>query len=256
MSGRDPTRRFSGRVENYARYRPGYPREIVALLRGECGLSENSVVADLGSGTGILSRLFLENGNRVFGVEPNGEMRAAGERFLESYERFTSVAATAEATTLSSASVDFVTAGQAFHWFDPRSARAEFARISKPGGWTVLVWNTRRKEGTPFFEAYERLSNTYGTDYAEVAHNQHGSLEEVRAFFSPSAVEAATFDNRQVLDLEGLKGRLLSSSYVPSEGELNNPEMLRELEEIFGEHQEKGEVTMEYETRVYYGRLR
>lgn len=251
----DPTRRFSGRVENYVRYRPGYPQEIVALLRGECGLSEGSVVADVGSGTGILSRLFLENGNRVFGVEPNSEMRTAGERFLESYERFTSVAATAEATTLPSASVDFVTAGQAFHWFDPRSARAEFVRISKPGGWTVLVWNAGRKEGTPFLEAYERLLKTYGTDYAEVAHGRRGSPEEIRAFFSPSVVKVATFDNWQVLNLEGLKGRLLSSSYVPSEGEPNHGEMLRELEKVFRGHQVNGEVTMEYDTRVYYGRL-
>src|SRR6266446_9260655 len=110
-----PTERFSNRVENYIRYRPGYPKEIIELLKAECGLFPQSVVADAGSGTGLLAKLFLENGNLVFGIEPNREMRAAGERLLQAYPRFTSIAGTAEATTLPGQSVDFVTAGQAFH---------------------------------------------------------------------------------------------------------------------------------------------
>ncbi|HET7480585.1 MAG TPA: methyltransferase domain-containing protein, partial [Rubrobacteraceae bacterium] len=178
-------------------------------------------------------------------------------RSLRGYESFTSVAATAEATTMEDHSVDFVAAGQAFHWFEPGRARTEFIRILRPGGWTVLVWNTRRGQGKRalFLQAYERLLDTYGTDYGEVGHGRHGSQEEVRAFFAPSPFEAATFDNRQVLDLCGLKGRLLSSSYVPAEGEPNSAEMLRDLERTFHEHQENGAVTIEYDTRVYYGRL-
>ncbi len=251
----DSTQRFTGRVENYVRYRPGYPKAVVELLRERCGLDRSSIVADVGSGTGFLSRLFLENGNRVFGVEPNREMRRAGERLLAGYERFTSVAATAEETTLADGSVDVLTAGQAFHWFEPERTRAEFARIIKPGGWVVLVWNGRRESRTAFLEGYERLLQTHGTDYAEVGPGRRGSADEVRDFFYPDSVEVATFDNEQVLDLDGLKGRALSSSYVPSEGEPGAAEMLQGLEALFREHEEGGTATVEYDTRVYYGQL-
>src|SRR5438876_6048912 len=137
----DPTQRFSNRVENYVRYRPGYPKEVLTLLKAECGLKADSIIADIGSGTGILAELFLASGNRVFGVEPNREMREAGERLLQAYPRFTSIAGTAEATTLPNQSVDFITAGQAFHWFDRAQCLREFERILRPGGWVVLVWN-------------------------------------------------------------------------------------------------------------------
>lgn len=251
----DPTQRFSGRVESYVRYRPHYPEDVLDLLRRECGLTRKSVVVDVGSGTGILSRLFLDNGNRVIAVEPNDEMRLAGDGQLSEYGRFTSFKATAEATTLPASSADFVTAGQAFHWFDPQRARAEFVRILKADGWTVLVWNTRRKTGTAFMEDYERLLNTFGTDYGEVEHGRWGSPERIRAFFGPRSVQLASFDNSQVFDLEGLKGRLLSSSYVPAAGEPGHGEMLREIEAVFQRHTIGGTIQFEYDTEVYYGPL-
>jgi SAM-dependent methyltransferase len=251
----DPTQRFTGRVEDYARYRPGYPRELLDLLRRECGLTETSVVADVGSGTGILARLLLENGNRVIAVEPNDEMRQAGERLLAAYPRFESVAGTAEATTLPESSVDLITVGQAFHWFDPETARMEFARVLKPGGKVVLVWNDRRKLGGPFLEAYERLLDTYATDYAEVEHGREGSLEKVRGFFAPNPVHTATFVNRQILDYGGLRGRLLSSSYISAEGQPGHRDMLKELDHIFRNNQRGGRVIIEYDTRAYHGLL-
>src|SRR5271154_1515768 len=131
MPVQDPTARFSSRVEKYVRYRPSYPKEVVALLGKQCGLTAESVIADVASGTGIFTRLLLENGNRVFGVEPNAEMRRAGEEYLAAFPRFTSVAGTAEATTLPDHSVDIVTAAQAAHWFDRAKARREFVRILK-----------------------------------------------------------------------------------------------------------------------------
>jgi SAM-dependent methyltransferase len=251
----DPTQRFTDRVEDYARHRPGYPPELLDLLRRECGLTEESVVADVGSGTGILARMFLDNGNRVIGVEPNDEMRRAGERLLDSHGRFESTKGTAEATTLPGGSVDLITAGQSFHWFDPAPARREFARVLKPGGMVVLVWNDRRKHGDPFQEAYERLLQDHATDYNEVQHGRKGSPKNVRSFFAPSPVRMATFANEQVLDYDGLLGRLRSSSYVPAEGQPGHREMLEDLERVFGEHENGGRVVMQYETQAYYGRL-
>ena len=249
----DPTSRFSSRVADYVKYRPGYPREVLGLLEQECGLTPGSVVADVGSGTGILSELFLKNGNRVYGVEPNREMREAGERLLAQYPNFTSVEGRAEATTLAGASVDFVTAGQALHWFDLAAARREFVRILRPGGWTVVIWNERRTEGTPFLEAYERLLLTYGTDYREVSH-KYGE-ESLTPFFGSDEVRLKTFDNHQSFDFDGLKGRLTSSSYVPQPGHENYEPLMRGLASLFEEHARGGRVRVEYDTMVYYGRL-
>ncbi len=250
----DPTQRFTGRVENYARYRPSYPRAVLDLLAAECGLTSASTVADVGSGTGILSELFLENGNRVIGIEPNEEMREAGDRRLGHHPRFTSVAGTAEATMLDDARVDLVAAGQAFHWFHPERARTEFERVLKLTGWVVLVWNWRRKDRTPFLAAYERLLEAYRTDRGEAEIWRRGD-EMAAAFFGPGSFEKASFDNEQAFDLDSFKGRLLSISYVPAEGEPGSEAMLREVEKIFDEHQKNGKVIVEYDTKVYYGRL-
>jgi SAM-dependent methyltransferase len=251
---KSPTERFSGRVENYARYRPGYPQEILSLLRDECGLTPAAVVADVGSGTGILSEMFLKNGNTVYGIEPNREMREAGERFLAAYTNFTSRDGTAEATTLVDASVDFVTAGQAFHWFEREKARREFLRILKPGGWTVLVWNERLTDTTAFLVAYERMLIEYGTDYEAVNHT-NVDRRVVAEFFAPRDFRLKIIKSRQDFDFEGLRGRLLSSSYVPVEGHPNYAPMLKAVERIFREHEEDGKVAFEYDTKIYYGQL-
>jgi SAM-dependent methyltransferase len=252
---RDTVERFSNRVENYARFRPGYPRAVVELLERECGLARGSVVADVGSGTGLLSELFVERGNRVYGVEPNREMREAGARRFAGDENFVSVEGRAEATTLGASSVDFVTAGQAFHWFDREGARAEFARILRPGGWVVVVWNERRTDSTPFLEAYERLLLDYGTDYREVGHQFAGETL-IHPFFGPRDVRLATFENQQLFDFEGLKGRLLSTSYTPEPDHPNFAPMMRALAALFDAHADGGQVVFEYETKVFYGQLK
>lgn len=250
----DNTQRFSDRVGEYARSRPGYPDAILDLLRRECGLTRESVVADVGSGTGLLARLFLAHGNRVYGVEPNAPMRAAGERALAAFSRFASVDGAAEATTLPDGSVDIVTAGQAFHWFEPAAARAELSRIMRPEGWVVLVWNERRIGGTPFLEEYERLLLRYGTDYGDVRHANGGSATALAGFFRAGGYRTARYDNRQEFDLAGLASRLLSSSYTPPPGHPDHEPMLRELARVFGAHEGAGRVVIEYDTRVYYGR--
>jgi len=250
----DPTARFSSRVSDYVKYRPGYPRALVRLLEAECGLTPASVIADVGSGTGLLSELFLRNGNRVYGVEPNREMREAGEQFLDSHENFVSVDGRAEATTLGDASADFVTAGQAFHWFDPAGARREFQRILRPEGWVVLAWNDRRTSGTPFLEDYERLLVEYGTDYREVSakYMEEASLSTL---YGGAEVRTETFDNEQVFDFEGLRGRLTSSSYAPQPGHPSFAPMMDELEAVFRRHERGGRVSVAYDTKVFYGRL-
>jgi SAM-dependent methyltransferase len=247
------TTRFSDRVENYVRYRPGYPREVLDLLRSRCGLQPSHIVADIASGTGGFTRLLLENGNPVFAVEPNPEMREAGTHELEGYPRLVSVAGTAEETTLRSASVDFVTAAQAAHWFDLQRARAEFARILKPEGWCVLVWNERDTSSTPFLRDYEQLLLAYSTDYKEVRHERTTAI--IHEFFAPALSQESVFSLTQRFDYEGTAGRLLSSSYAPLAGHHNHAPMMEELQRIFRAHAINNTVEFEYKTRVYYGHL-
>ena len=254
MARDDATRRFSNRVENYVRYRPGYPEAVGTLLEQRCGLRPSSVIADVGSGTGLLSELFLKRGCTVYGVEPNREMREAGENVLSRHQRFVSVDGKAEATTLPSASVDIVAAGQAFHWFDRAVSRAEFSRILKPSGWVALVWNKRRKVGTPFMEAYERLLQRWSVDYAEVDH-ERVTDEVIEEFFAPAPWERASFPSEQRLDLAATQGRLESSSYVPAPDHPNHAPMLAELQAIFEAHHKGGAVVFEYDTLVYFGHL-
>jgi SAM-dependent methyltransferase len=248
-----PTARFSDRVENYVRYRPGYPPEVLDLLRAECGLQPSHLIADIASGTGVFTHLLLENGNSVFAVEPNTEMREAGVHELESYDRLVSVAGTAEESTLRSASVDFVTAAQAAHWFDLARARAEFVRILRPEGWCVLIWNERRTATTPFLRDYEQLLLTYGTDYKQVRHERTTAL--IHKFFAPALCQERVFSLCQQFDHDGTAGRLLSSSYAPLEGHPSHAPMMRELERIFRAHAVDDKVGFEYNTRVYYGHL-
>jgi SAM-dependent methyltransferase len=253
MPAQDATARFSSRVEKYVRYRPSYPNEVLERLHKQCGLTPQSVIADVASGTGIFTRLLLENGNRVFGVEPNAEMRRAGEEYLASYPRFTSIAGTAEATTLPDHGVDIVTAAQAAHWFDRIKARREFVRILKPGGWAVLIWNERQTNSTPFLRDYENLLLTYGTDYQDVRHER--TTDEIDGFFAPSPFRSEVLQMRQECDYDALEGRLLSSSYVPGADHPGYDSMLRDLRRIFDVHQANGQIVLAYTTRVYYGQI-
>lgn len=249
---KDSKTRFSNRVEQYVRFRPSYPPTLIDVLVSRCGLDLAPVVADVGSGTGLLTELFLKRGFRVIGVEPNREMREAGEALLSEYPRFQSVDATAEATTLPDASVDLVTAGQAFHWFDRLAARAEFQRVLKPKRCAVLVWNLRAIDASPFMAEYEQLLRDFGTDYEQVSH--HGVYpRDVDEFFGEGHYEIESLPNEQIFDYEGLEGRLLSSSYVPASGEPNHDQMLAALGALFDEHQENGVVRFVYETKCYIG---
>jgi len=247
---KDPTERFSNRVENYVKYRPGYPPEILRLFDEEIGLTADSIIADIGSGTGISARMFLENGNRVFAVEPNDAMRAAADASLSSYQNYYSVKGTAENTTLAEDSIDIAIAAQAFHWFDIEPTRAEFERIVKQKGYIALIWNEPELDTTPFLIEYEAFLNKYADDYANVRHDNVNN-ETLNIFFR-GAFNTREFANRQVLDIEGLRGRILSSSYMPTPEAANYWMMNKDLVSLFAKHAESDRIEVLYRTKIYY----
>lgn len=249
----DPTRRFSGRVEFYAKYRPGYPPLVYDYLRAEAGLQPGAELADLGSGTGLLSQLFISRGHRVFAIEPNAEMRAAAEQFFTGQPNFVSLAGRAEAIPSPDSRVDFVTAGQSFHWFEPLATRREIQRVLRTGCQAALIWNSRRIEASPFQQAYEKLLLRFGTDFRKVDHKRNSSEEKLAAFFAPGVMKKAVFPNEQTLDFDGLRGRLLSSSYAPTPDHPDYPPMLAALKSLFDEFKVGGRVRFEYQTEIYHG---
>jgi SAM-dependent methyltransferase len=249
----DPTGRFTDRVSDYLLGRPGYPPELMDALQEHCGLGPRCVVADVGSGTGILTALLLERAARVYAIEPNAEMAHAAEERLGTRPGFVSVRARAEETSLDSASVDLVTAAQALHWFEPAATRREFARILWPGGFAAAIWNSRRREGTPFLRAYETLLERWGTDYAAV-RRLRGDPGPARTLFGEGRYERRVMGYAQHLDRDLLRARVLSSSYVPAADDARRAPMLDELDALFEAHQRAGTVTIEYDTEVYWGR--
>ena len=250
----DSTKRFSNRVADYVRYRPSYPPEVLSVLENEAGLTVDSVLADIGSGTGISAKLLLDHGNPVYGVEPNAEMRQAAERVLAEYPRFQSIAATAESTTLEDHSVDMIVAGQAFHWFDRALCRAEFARILRPGGYAVLMWNNRLTDTTPLAREYERLICEFAIDYRQVDHRQIDAAA-ITVFFAPCPFSFRSIPNSQSLDLAGVLGRIASSSYMPTADHLNHGRMVKAFQRLFETQQHNGRVEIEYDTILYFGHL-
>lgn len=252
-----PTQRFSSRVSYYVRARPKYPHALLEFLRSELHLTPAHRVADIGSGTGIFSEMFLQNGNPVIGIEPNAEMRAAGDDYLKGYPGFRSQSGTAEATGLADHCVEFAVAGQAFHWFDPPRARMEFQRILGPPGWVVLVWNERRRTASGFEAAYDELIQQFAID-RHVDHHTAvtGASESVLGpFFGPGHFLVREFDNFQDLALDDVKARIISSSYMPLPDHASFADMMAATEKMFAAHAPAGRVRMSYDTRAYYGRM-
>ena len=251
----DPTLRFSNRVSDYERARPSYPTELIALVRDEVGLGPGRTVADLGSGTGILTGLLLDTGSRVIGVEPNDAMREAAEAVLGRHSEFRSVAGTAEDTGLPADSVDVVTAAQAFHWFDVERCSREFRRILRREGWVVLIWNRRQVEGNAFLRDYERFLEKWGHGYGEVRSSWEVEASVARLFGSGQA-RHCRFPNEQVLDFEGLESRFLSSSYAPARDDARGPVASAALRRLFDDHALGGTaVRMTYDAEVYFGQM-
>ena len=241
--------RFLGRVETYAKYRPSYPAAAIDLLEARCGLKAGATAVDLGSGTGILSALLLERGARVFGIEPNREMRYFSDLALSQGEFYTQ-SGTAENTAMPDRFFDLLVAGQSFHWFDPVKARAEALRILKPGAWAALLWNERPTGQVPFLEDYEALLRRYAPEYDAVARLR--AQEDGISQFLGCAPQLATFANQQVFDFEGLAGRVMSSSYAPMPDRPEHAPLMAGLREVFERHQQEGKVVFPYRTLVYF----
>lgn len=245
----DSVERFSIRADAYSRYRPSYPRAVLDVLERQCGLTPASVIADIGCGTGLLADLFLAYGCQVIGVEPNQEMRQAGERFLAGHGRFHSVSGRAEATGLPDSSVDMVTAAQAFHWFDAQRCHTEFRRILRPDGWLVLVWNERPRDAAGFQAEYAETANRYANELNRIKE------ENIDVVFGGRSWRLERLSNQQRLDRDGLVGRLSSTSYAPAPGTPEHDAMEQALSALFDRHQHDGYVTLLYETLVYFGKL-
>lgn len=250
----ESTKRFSRTVEHYIRYRPGYPDALLSFLREQLNLTSESKIADIGSGTGLLTELFLKNCNPTYAVEPNPEMRQAAEQLLKHYPNFISMDGTAEATTLPDKSVNFIAAGTAFHWFEPAPTRQEFLRILQPDGYVLLIWNYRNNERSAFMQHYENYLLEYSNDYKKVKE-AYPDNELFDLFFDPGHWQQVVFENLQVFDFEGLKGRYQSCSYALPEDSAQFNTAMDALRVIFERHQKGGKVKHWYHTMLYFGKL-
>ena len=253
MAENNSTTRFSNRVNDYVKYRPHYPKTIVEFLEDDYELSTDKLIADIGAGTGISTALFLDAGYKVIAIEPNQEMRAKSVELLGNYSGFKAMNGTAENTGLETGSIDFIIAGQAFHWFDREKSRAEFKRVLTPAGIVVLIWN-ERKTSSDFELEYDQFIIKHGNDYVKVDHRNIND-EQIGAFFAPEPFRLNMFPNKQVFDFEGLTGRLLSSSYMPTRDEAGYEPMMNDLKILFDVYQHDGFITINYDTKVYVGKL-
>lgn len=249
----DSKTRFSDRVENYRKYRPSYPTQVINILKSKLELSSQHTIADVGAGTGISSRLFLENGNTVFGIEPNKAMLDAAIIDLDNYDGFYPINCPAEQIELPDDRVDFVVVGQALHWFDIEKVRMEFARILKPNGHIVILYNSW-KQSSAFNQEYESLLFKYSADYKSVNHKKKEETILDELFLSE--FETIKINNVQVFDYEGIRGRLLSSSYVPTSDHPNYEPLLKELRTKFDKHQVDGKINFEYDTEIIFQSLK
>jgi len=250
----DSAERFSNRVADYVRYRPGYPDALFEWLHEAQGVPRDAVVADIGAGTGIATRAWLRCGHPVVAVEPNAAMREALAGALAGEAGLRVGDGSAEATGLAPASVDLVASAQAFHWFEPGATRREWARILRPGGLACVFWNSRVASASPFLHDYEALLHAYGEDYARVAE-RHPDDAAMQAWFGPGFRAMARFAHAQPLDFQALYGRLRSSSSTPPPGNPRHAPMRDALRRVFDKHAEQGMIRFDYLTRVFVGTL-
>ncbi len=244
----------SERIENYLRYQPGYPKKLLNFLYEEVGFLRESVIADIGSGTGILTRLLLERGSRVVAIESDHQMRDIAERLLnDEFQRFVSLNATAENTTLSDESVNYIVCAHSLNSLNIDKCRDEFFRIIKPSGAVVFLYN-RLDQEEGFLKEHQSLLNQYRV-YPEKNFSRELSENEIFRFYASATYNHFSFPNRQSLDFEGARAILLSDSSLPEQGEDGYNDMLEELYNIFERYNQNRKVFINYTTEAYIGVL-
>ena len=249
MSDLRPTERFGNRVDDYVRYRPSYPEDLLSALLQKTSFAGKDV-ADVGSGTGIFSGLLAGLGGRVTAIEPNDAMRAAAESRLQGVPGYRSRKGTSEAIPLPDQSVDLITAAQAFHWFDRSLTKVEFQRVLRPAGWVALVWNERQVEGSPFLLEYEQFLRERCEGY-QAADHRNVTEGHLRDFMAPHAMEVLSFPSKQRLNQPEFEGRVMSSSYSPSRDSSHAPQFLSALSSLFSRHEQDGVVELSYLSQLY-----
>lgn len=252
MAGPSPTERFTGRAEAYAAGRPGYPDAAVTWVVE--GLPLQAVAVDVGAGTGAFTAKLLERGLDVIALEPNEAMRAAADDALGDHVGLDVRAGSGEATGLGDRSVDLVTCAQTFHWLDPARFAAECRRILRAAdGRVAVLWNHRRATGSTFAEAYEAFARAQGSDDYRAVADRWEDRHALRTMFGDPLPERRVFPHAQRLDLDGLRARAASSSYLPAPGSRAWAGTEDALRALFHFHAEDGVVTFDYDCVVYAG---
>lgn len=247
--------KFTGKSKIYDLYRPNYPNELVDNLIKRTSLLSTSRVADIGSGTGILTKQLLDQGLTVFAIEPNVEMREVAEEKLKAYETFFSINASAEATTVDSNSIDLITVAQAFHWFDAEQFKLECCRILKDSGEVALVWNSR-DFSHPLIQENEKLCSNYCLNFKGFSGGIEETPEVYAQFFKDGIYEVISFRNDVGCTLEGYIGRNLSSSFAPKKGEATYEPFIEALAQQFYQYEEDGKLRFPLLTKCYIGKVK
>lgn len=250
----DATSRFSNRVAHYVKYRPGYPPQVLDYLEKQCHLTPDSVIADIGSGTGIFTKLLLDRDYKVYAVDPNEAMRHEAEKQLKHYPNFHSVNGLADTTTLPAKSIDLIVCAQAFHWFNTPETKGEFKRILAPYGHAALIWNNRCTDADDFAIAYDLLLQQQSNDYERVNHQNLGEADFAN-FYRDGKYKLVKFSNLQVFNCEQLTGRAFSSSYLPASDTEAGQALCIQLKHLFDQYQTNGTVMFQYDTEVYWGKV-
>lgn len=245
---------FSGKYSNYSKYRPSYPRDLLSFLETHASFSPLTVVADIGSGTGIMSKLFLENGNEVYAVEPNDEMRKYSSIDLRAYPKFHALSGTGEKTGLAGNSVDLVVCAQSFHWLNTELAKKEFSRILKREGLVALVWNDKVDTAEGFNSEYDAVCKNF-KKFTPSYHRTGGTVADqtVLGKFFEGNYSYTEFENHQDLTMEGVLGRYSSTSYAIGPEDDNYSSLLKTLDDAFRKHQDRGLVRIHYKTKIFLG---
>lgn len=248
----DTADRFSNRVEYYIKYRPGYPEQVIDLLKSKYDLGSTDEIADIGAGVGHSAKLFTDYGCYVYGIEPNADMHNALIDRMKRVANFSARLKTASNTDLESNSIDFIVCAQSFHWFNVKAAKTEFLRILKDNGTVVLMWNSWQ-EDTDFGQDYTTLLKNHSTDYENVSRTNPDMTEKIDYLFD--TYEKDVVEHSQYFDLEALKGRYLSSSYALLPDMDGHEAAMTAIEELFDKYASDGTIEFRYDCEIYHGSL-